>query len=91
MNGDKTFCIDSSALSVATDKKPDITIYPTPVSDILNLSEKADKIEVTDQSGRLLKMQKNCNSINVENLEWGMYYLKITNRQKTKLKKFIKK
>lgn len=91
IDGDRTFRIDPSILSVATDKKPDIKIYPNPVSDILNLSEKADKIEVTDQSGRLLKMQKNCNSIDVKNLESGMYYLKITNKQKTKLKKFIKK
>lgn len=90
-NGDKTFRIDSSVLSVNSDQKSEIKIYPNPVSEILNLTEKVERIEITDQNGRFLKMQKNSKSIDVQNLASGIYYLKIINGQKTETKKFIKK
>lgn len=89
--GDRTFRINPSVLSVSSEKKSDIKIHPNPVSDILNLSEKADKIEITDQNGRLLKTQNSCKSVDVKNLASGIYYLKIINGQKKEIKKFIKK
>ncbi len=98
ISGNKTGCnsvaevVNACAtLGINESELSKITCYPNPVSDIINLSEKVEKIEIIDQNGRILKKENNLSKIEVKHLTSGMYYLKISNGQKTETKKFIKK
>jgi hypothetical protein len=51
---------------------------------------KIENIEIYDQIGRLVSTQKYNPKINVENLESGIYYLKINSQKKIFTQKFIK-
>lgn len=98
INGNQTGCNNvsevtaaCSALGITENELSRITFYPNPVSDVLNISENVDKIEIIDQNGKRVKTIHNQNTIDLKNLTSGMYYLKISNGKKTETKKFIKK
>jgi subtilisin family serine protease len=67
-------------------------IAPNPVKDWLQIKSNAkiENIEIYDQIGRLVSTQKYNPKINVENLESGIYYLKINSQKKIFTQKFIK-
>lgn len=69
-----------------------IKIYPNPVKDILNIDgiKKSENISIYSISGQLVKSEKaNQGKINVQNLESGVYTLKMEGQSKGF--KFIKK
>ena len=76
-------------------------IYPNPVIDILNLSfennfENMFKVEIYDALGRLSFSQNkfstgNKLSLNISELERGIYILKLYNNNKISVKRIIKK
>jgi hypothetical protein len=76
-------------------KKEIITIYPNPVSDVLNISmkiTKEEKVEIYNMEGRKIMettIGKGKNSINVSHLQIGDYILKIKGLEIST--KFIKK
>ena len=70
-----------------------IHIYPNPVKDILNISteETWTKAEIYDISGRIMRsLSLHVNSIDVGNLESGIYILKLSNKGKSSNVKFVK-
>lgn len=83
-------------LSSSEYKKENISVYPNPARDELNINATNDiiisKIEITDVNGRLiLSKNKDFNKIDVEKLQQGIYLLKISHDDKNEILKFIKR
>ncbi|NHM08116.1 T9SS type A sorting domain-containing protein [Flavobacterium sp. CYK-4] len=83
---------------LATDTffKSHFTASPNPASDVINISNNTDiavnTIQLTDMNGRVVKEVKGMtNQINVNELNAGVYFLKITTDQGTGTTKIIKK
>ncbi|WP_407556424.1 FG-GAP-like repeat-containing protein [Winogradskyella sp. 4-2091] len=87
---------EGSALSVIDETLTDLTIYPNPVEDELNIETTADitnKIAtVFDINGkRVLNLKLNSNLVDVSNLTSGVYFLRLESNGKIMKRKFIKK
>ncbi len=56
-----------------------VSVFPNPTTEIMNLSSslKINTIEVHDLTGKILLSQENSNSINLNQLNSGMYFLKV--------------
>ena len=71
-----------------------ISIYPNPVNDILNIKSKDNQkisFVIIDINGReIISKTSNDNNINVSNLKKGIYFVKITNDNSSITKKIIK-
>lgn len=71
----------------------EVNIYPNPTSKELFVKTKLNinEIFITDISGKIIKSTKsNFNVINVEDLNAGIYYLKILTDKQSVIKKFVK-
>ncbi len=72
----------------------EISIYPNPASNILNIlgnTASIDKIDVFSITGQQIKsLASNFERIDVEAIESGVYFLKISNNNQQKIIKFIK-
>jgi len=74
----------------------DIKLYPNPTTNVLNI-QTADvntiaSVRVTDLNGRtVLQIDENINSINVSNLQSGLYLINIETSNGNITKRFIKK
>lgn len=85
----------SSNTIVNTENYP-ITVYPNPTKNQLNIETITltnPLLEVFDANGRILKSQilnKNSSTINIENLESGIYILKIKSTEGTYNQQIIK-
>lgn len=82
-------------LSSSEFKKENISLYPNPVVDELNIDTSSDimisTIEITDVNGRLIYVQKNDNKkIQVDNLKEGVYFVKIKTESFDYVAKIIK-
>ena len=80
----------SDVLSLNDFRISNINVYPNPATEQLNfeLLTKIHKIKIFDIQGKLLIEKKNTNSINVMELNNGMYFYQINNKM---VGKFIKK
>lgn len=70
-----------------------ISLFPNPTSNILNIESKSviDSISVTDINGRFVATNLyDSNKIDVQNLQSGIYFLKITYDSQIKMLKFVK-
>ena len=69
-----------------------INVFPNPLngSNILNLSSKAQQVQVYDVSGKLLKSDLNCNNIDMSALAQGMYTVHLMNDGESTIVKIIK-
>ena len=78
---------------VKVEKNRDLTIYPNPVSDILNIKtkEKVQSASVFDMTGRKIEARVMDNKVDVTNLERGTYIINIQTEKGTTSEKFIKK
>ncbi|WP_445431308.1 DUF7619 domain-containing protein [Chryseobacterium indoltheticum] len=73
--------------------KAELTIYPNPVKEVLNIQSKNQivKAEIYDTNGRILiSASLKGNSINVSELSKGNYIIKLSSKDKTSVHKFIK-
>ncbi len=82
-------------LNIASFKKNDITIYPNPTTNILNI--KTDEItnfniELYDILGKQISNYKNQKTIDISNLTEGMYFIKVIDLEnnQTTIKKINK-
>ncbi|NRD18687.1 VCBS repeat-containing protein [Winogradskyella eckloniae] len=87
---------EGSALSVIDETLADLSIYPNPVEDELNIETTADitnKIAtVFDINGkRVLNLKLNSTIVDVSNLTSGVYFLRLESHGKIMKRKFIKK
>ena len=73
--------------------KAELTIYPNPVKEVLNIQSKNQivKAEIYDTNRRILiSASLKGNSINVSELSKGNYIIKLSSKDKTSVHKFIK-
>ena len=90
MDGD----VHTSTLSLSDQQLSTYKIYPNPVKDILNIVglDQPKTISIFDINGRLVITEKSKSSINVVQLQKGVYILRIeTKDSKSHDIKFIKK
>ncbi|MCD0457330.1 T9SS type A sorting domain-containing protein [Chryseobacterium sp. LC2016-27] len=79
--------------SEISNDKPELSIYPNPVKDVLNIQSKNQivKAEIYDVNGRILiSTSLKGNSIHVSELSKGHYIIKLFSKDKTTVHKFIK-
>ncbi|WP_404986771.1 T9SS type A sorting domain-containing protein [Chryseobacterium sp. M5] len=79
--------------SEISNDKTELSIYPNPVKDVLNIQSKNQivKAEIYDVNGRILvSTSLKGNSINVSELSKGNYIIKLFSKHKTTVHKFIK-
>lgn len=84
--------ITSYLTSTKTVVNVDFDIYPNPVAGILNIKMNGvpDKVEIYDLSGQQIKADKKTIMINVEDLQKGIYFIKIYMDGKVGGKEFVK-
>ena len=85
----------SSTLATANVKQDQISIYPNPVKDILNIDLKTQKgsVKIFDLSGKVIKTAEvnKSGAVDVSKLTKGMYIVEITTNDNSKVtKKIIK-
>ncbi|WP_292008947.1 T9SS type A sorting domain-containing protein [Chryseobacterium sp.] len=73
--------------------KKEISIYPNPASDILNISSesKVNKVEIYDMSGKKVNAGLNGDQVNISNLAPGNYIINIETKDEKTSRRFIKK
>lgn len=80
--------IDESSLLEA--EAESISFFPNPTKDKITFSQAIEKVEVIDLTGKAILTFTNAKTINIESLPAGVYYLRLTNEEKTSLQKVIK-
>ena len=68
----------------------ELSVYPNPTRGKVTFNQAIEKIEVIDLSGKTLQTYENVNEINIESLPAGVYHLRMTIGDKTKIRKIIK-
>ena len=83
---------DSNSLAIDGQSQSDISIYPNPVIDKLFVQGLSNptKISVYNILGKLVFSKTTSSEINVDNLQNGIYIVKIVDNQKEIVRKFIK-
>lgn len=86
----------TGTLNTESFAKNNFTVFPNPVSDIVNISNfnnlEITNSVITDINGRIVKQVNTAvESINVGDLSSGVYFLKITTTEGTGVSKFVKK
>jgi hypothetical protein len=81
-----------TSLGIYDQNQLDISIYPNPVIDKLFVQGLSNptKISVYDILGKLLLSKTTSSEINVDNLQSGIYIVKIVDNQKEIVRRFIK-
>ncbi|MDW5288782.1 endonuclease [Formosa sp. PL04] len=87
-------CYDSS-LSIEEDALSSIKVYPNPIKDVLNVAMpngEATQLDIYNMLGKLVlsKTIQNNTSISTQNLQSGVYILRVTQNNKTISKKLVK-
>ncbi len=79
---------------IADHQGQNITIYPNPVQDILNIETKQinTKVTIFDYTGKLIQSQmiSETGAIDVSKISTGIYFLQIENEGITQTQKFVK-
>jgi hypothetical protein len=84
--------LQSSASDIVSEITPDLSIFPNPVKDRLNIrtSGTIRQVRVTDLWGKLYLSTCEANVVRVENLAPGLYLLRIVTETGSQTVKFIK-
>jgi len=84
--------ISTSTLSTEEIKKIEIKIYPNPTKNSFNIStqDNIQNLELYDESGRKIKDLPISKTQNIDNLNSGIYYIKIKTNNTTQVEKIIK-
>ncbi|TXF79100.1 T9SS type A sorting domain-containing protein [Chryseobacterium sp.] len=90
-----TFAITSNSLAVndIASNDANISVYPNPTSDILNIrsKEKVNSVSVYDIAGRKIDVKLKDNTVNVKSLQSGTYIITVETSKGKISEKFIKK
>jgi hypothetical protein len=83
--------VDLLAVNDNFDNNNDLILYPNPVKNILNINTRITsyKIEIYSRVGQLLYENKDQNTIDFNNYNTGIYFIKITDDQKNCISKKI--
>lgn len=90
---EKSILVNTSTLGRDEFTKVQLSIYPNPVSDYLNISSEEQIIDVViyDVNGRTLNTRINNNQIDVSNFAKGFYIINIATDKAKYTQKFIKR
>jgi hypothetical protein len=69
------------------------SIYPNPVAETLNLNKltvSVEDVEIVDLTGKIIRKKVENNSISLQNVESGTYWLRLLINGKIEQQKFIK-
>ncbi|SDI20446.1 aryl-sulfate sulfotransferase [Winogradskyella thalassocola] len=83
-------CIDSGELSVDDSYLVGLNVYPNPTKDLLNFNLLINEIEVYDLSGKTVLSKTDSEFINLENLADGLYLIKISANENSRIIKITK-
>jgi len=88
----QSFYPDCSTTGVDDQNQLDISIYPNPTNDKLFIQGLSDatKVSIYNVLGKLVLSQTISKEIDVNNLQSGIYIIKIADEQKEIVRKFIK-
>lgn len=67
-----------------------LSFYPNPTSGEINFTDKVEKIEVMDLSGKTMRTFTHSQTINIDFLPSGFYYLRLLYQDKVLIRKLIK-
>lgn len=83
---------DDTALSInESELDLGLSIYPNPTNSIISInSSKVNSIQIINVNGQIIKTNKNQNNITVEDLNTGIYFIKVQVENKLSTFKFIK-
>ena len=90
------FKVTATTLGTPDFFKTNFSVYPNPVSDVINISN-VNKLEltsatITDVNGRIVKqVNSSIESINIGDLNAGIYFLKIVSSEGEGVTKIVKK
>jgi hypothetical protein len=79
-----------SNVSLLDVEETEFSFYPNPTNSKITFSQKIEKVEVIDLTGKTILTFTNAKTINIESLPSGAYYLRLTNEEKTTMQKVIK-
>ena len=85
---------EGEILSVNENTMSDFSVYPSPTSGIINIQSKTNivQIEIYNQLGQLVSSNSDLNTIDISNLNQGVYFIKIMDEQGAlKTQKVMKK
>jgi len=81
----------SAVTSIADLLDADISVYPNPATDILNIDSQFNYVEIINTNGKLVRSAKNVKAINISQLRQGIYMVRLYQKGKVvKSGKFIK-
>ena len=82
-----------TSLSIADVMVSEVTVYPNPTKDILNIdtAHQVDKIDIYNILGEIVLTDNKTSRIDVSNLSDGIYTLKIESNRNSIFKRIIKK
>lgn len=80
----------NNALSIEIYDEDHFTIYPNPVSNLLNISKKVDKLTLLSIAGTIIREDTNTNQLDVHNLQNGIYFLSLERENNIQTLKFVK-
>ncbi|MGB1247636.1 MAG: T9SS type A sorting domain-containing protein [Chitinophagales bacterium] len=86
----KLWQIDNATANVDASTNLNLTIFPNPSIDILNISQKVDEITVFDWLGKVVLKEQNVEELSVENLKEGNYIIHLKNDDTRITKQIIK-
>ena len=67
-----------------------VFVHPNPANDVLYFSKQADKAEVLDLHGRIVKTTVNANNVDVNYLAAGAYSIRLTIKDTVTVHRFVK-
>lgn len=91
---EKTLTVISSSLAATSDvKKLELSIYPNPTTEFLNVKtlDKVLEVSVFDVTGKVINTKLIDGKINVSQIQKGIYILKVVTEKAVYQEKFIKK
>lgn len=90
---EKSISVNTSTLGRDEFTKVQLSIYPNPVSDYLNISSEDEVVDVViyDVNGRTINARINNNQIDVSNFAKGFYIINISTDKAKYTQKFIKR
>lgn len=78
-------------LDIAENNADEISVYPNPADDIVNVVGDSKKIELIEINGQLMEIEVKNKQIDISNLPSGVYLMRIESSEGIHYKKLIKK
>ena len=89
--------VQVSILGIEGNVLNDVTLFPNPANDVLSingLEGNTENIQISDASGKMMVSHSNITTtsfdMNVENLEAGIYFVRITQNNNARVIRFVK-